>query len=281
MQRIIDKNQVAANHARAERLAAAGADFLLERTLDELADRMAVTARRFDQAVAIGAHAGRTAARLSETGKTGACAIAAFDDEERLGLEPACADLIVSLLDLHQFDDMPGALIQMRRALRPDGLLMACVPSSGTLAELRSSLTEAEMAVSGGVSPRVLPFLDVREAGALLQRAGLALPVTDHDSVTVRYDTAFDLMRDLRAMGATNTLLARLRAPTRRALLMDAARHYADHHADPDGRIRATFSFVWMSGWAPDASQPKPLRPGSATHSLAEALGDGSRRDER
>lgn len=279
MQPIIDKKQVAANRARAERLAVPGADFLLERALDELGDRMAVTARRFDHAVAVGAHGARVAERLAATGKTGACATAAFDEDERLDLEPERADLIVSLLELHQFDDVPGALIQMRRALRPDGLLLACVPSSGTLAELRSCLTEAEMAVSGGVSPRVLPFLDVREAGSLLQRAGFALPVTDHDAVTVRYDTAFDLMRDLRAMGATNTLLARSRGTAPRSLFMAAAGHYATRHADADGRVRATFSFVWMSGWAPDASQPRPLKPGSATHSLAEALGGGRRGD--
>lgn len=277
MQRIIDKKQVAANRARAERLAKPGVDFLLERALHELSDRMAVTARRFDRAIGVGRHSAQIVACLRETGKTDICEPAAFDPDERLDVEPASADLVVSLLDLHEFDDVPGALVQLRRALRPDGLLLACIPSSGTLAELRSSLTEAEMAVSGGVSPRVLPFVDVREAGGLLQRAGLALPVTDHDAVTVRYDDALDLMHDLRAMGATNTLLARPRSVAPRALFMAAAGHYADHYTDPDGRIRATFSFVWMSGWAPDASQPRPLEPGSATHSLADVLGDRSR----
>lgn len=276
MRAIIDKRQLAANRARAARLAVEGADFLLARALGELADRIAVTKRPFGRALAVGWHGRRTADCLEATGKVEDCALADFDAAERLEVAPGAADLVVSLMGLHELDDLPGALIQMRRALRPDGLLLACAPSSGTLAELRDSLTAAEMAVSGGVSPRILPFMDVRDAGALLQRAGFALPVADHEAVTVRYDTALDLMRDLRAMGATNTLAARPKGLASRALFMVAARHYADRHADPDGRVRATFAFVWLSGWAPDASQPKPLRPGSATHSLAAALKDRS-----
>lgn len=276
MRTIIDKRQLAANRARAERLAVDGADFLLARALGELADRIAVTKRPFGRALAVGWHGRRTADCLEATGKVEDCALADFDAAERLQAAPGAADLVVSLMGLHELDDVPGALIQMRRALRPDGLLLACAPSSGTLAELRDSLTGAETAVSGGVSPRILPFMDVRDAGGLLQRAGFALPVADHDAVTVRYDTAFDLMRDLRAMGATNALAARPKGLASRALFMAAARHYADRHADSDGRVRATFAFVWLSGWAPDASQPRPLKPGSATHSLAEALKDRS-----
>lgn len=276
MRAIIDKRQVAANRKRAECIGAADADFLLVRALDELADRIAATTRRFESAVAVGWHGERMADCLAATGRVDRCVLADFDPDERLDVAPGTADLVVSLMGLHEVDDVPGALIQMRRSLRPDGLLLACVPSSGTLTELRDSLVEAEAAVSGGIAPRVLPFMDVREAGALLQRAGFALPVADQEAVTVRYDTAFDLMRDLRAMGATNTLLARSRIPARRALFAAAAQNYSNNHSDADGRIRATFAFVWLSGWAPAASQPKPLQPGSARHSLAAALKDNS-----
>lgn len=272
MRAIIDQKQRAANHARAVRLGLTGADFLLVRALDELADRIALITRTFDRALAIGPHADRVAETLAATGKTGSVDRAVFDGNETLNVPAASADLAVSMLDLHETNDVPGALVQIRQALRPDGLLLACVPSSGTLAELRECLTEAETAVAGGAAPRIVPFMDVRDAGGLLQRAGFALPVADHDAVAVRYDSAFHLMRDLRAMGATNSLVARPRHFTRRTVLFEAVRLYAARHADADGRVRATFSFVWMSGWVPDASQPKPLKPGSATHSLAEAL---------
>jgi len=272
MRAIIDQKQRAANLERAARLGVAGADFLLTRALDELADRIALPTRTFDRALAVGPYADRVAETLAATGKTGAVDRAVFDGDETLNVSEASADLAVSMLDLHEMNDVPGALVQIRRALRPDGLLLACVPSSGTLAELRECLTEAETAVAGGAAPRILPFMDVRDAGGLLQRAGFALPVADHDTVAVRYDNAFDLMRDLRAMGATNSLVARPRHFTRRGVLFEAVRLYAERHADADGRVRATFSFVWMSGWVPDESQPKPLKPGSATHSLAEAL---------
>lgn len=279
MRSIIDKKQAAANLARAERMAVEGADFLLVRALDELADRLALATRTFERALALGPFAGRTAEILTRSGKVGEVVAAAFDEAETLSVAAGDADLAVSLLDLHQFNDVPGALIQIRRALRPDGLFLACVPSSGTLEELRASLVDAETRLRGGVAPRILPFMDVRDAGALLQRAGFALPVADHDSVIVRYATALDLMRDLRAMGATNTMSGRPREMAQRALLMETAGTYAERFADADGRVRATFAFVWMSGWAPDESQPKPLQPGSATHSLADALKDTSERD--
>lgn len=276
MRAIIDKKQVAANRSRAERLGIAGADFLLERALDELDDRLAVTNRSFTDAIAIGWHGRRISERLARSGKVQSCRLAQFDEQEHLDASPNSADLAVSLLDLHELDDVPGALIQISQTLRPDGLLLACMPSSGTLAELRESLTEAEMLSHGGVSPRLLPLIDVRDAGALLQRAGFALPVADHESVTVRYQDPFALMRDLRAMGATNTLIARSRTPASRAFFAAAAQHYLDNQSDPDGRIRATFAFVWLSGWAPDPGQPKPLKPGSATRSLAKELKDKS-----
>lgn len=273
---IIDKKQVAANLARATRLDVTGADFLFAHALDQLDERLSVVTRRFDQACVIGPLADRVAGRLSSGGNVARAVTATTNAAEIIDLAPQSVDLIVSLLHLHLIDDVPGALIQMRRALRPDGLLLACVPSAGTLHELRASLIDAESRLTGGAHARVMPFLDVRDAGALLQRAGLALPVADADVLVARYDTMFDLMADLRAMGATNALADRPRRFTPRMVLFDAARVYARDHADADGRIRATFAFVWMSGWAPDDSQPKPLKPGSAAHSLAEALKDRS-----
>ena len=189
-------------------------------------------------------------------------------------LDPASIDLAVSLLSLQDENDIPGMLIQISRALRPDGLFLGAMAGAGTLAELRESLLAAEAELSGGASPRVLPFADVREVGALLQRAGFALPVTDVEQVTVRYATMFDLMADLRAMGASNPLSGRSRRPATREFFARAAQIYAERFSDPDGRIRATYSFIWMSGWAPDASQQKPLKPGSAEVSLTTVLGD-------
>ena len=191
---------------------------------------------------------------------------------DRIPLDAESIDLAVSLLSLHEANDIPGALIQIRRALRPDGLFLGAMAGGGTLAELRESLIAAETELYGGASPRVAPFTDVRDAGALLQRAGFALPVADVETLTVRYDSMFGLMQDLRAMGATNALVDRSRRPGSRRLFTRAAEIYAERFADPDGRIRATFAFIWMSGWAPHASQQKPLKPGSATVSLTEIL---------
>jgi hypothetical protein len=163
-------------------------------------------------------------------------------------------------------------LAQIRRALRPDGLLLAAMIGGDTLTELRQCFAAAEAELEGGVSPRVAPFADLRDVGSLLQRAGLALPVTDVDRVVVRYDSAFALMQDLRRMGATNILVERRRMPTRPATMLRMVQLYGERFADADGRIRATFDVVWLSGWAPHESQPKPLTPGSATASLAEAV---------
>jgi hypothetical protein len=167
---------------------------------------------------------------------------------------------------------LPGVLAQIRRALRPDGLLLAAMIGGDTLSELRQSFAAAEAECEGGVSPRVAPFADLRDVGALLQRAGFALPVTDVDRVVVRYDSAFALMQDLRRMGATNVLVERRRTPSRRATLLRMAQIYGERFADADGRIRATFDVIWLSGWAPHESQQKPLRPGSAKVGLAEAV---------
>jgi SAM-dependent methyltransferase len=198
-------------------------------------------------------------------------------DEEALPFADAKFDLVVSALALHQVNDLPGALVQIRRILKPDGLFLACLAGGRTLFELRAALAAAEAEVEGGASPRIAPFADVRDMGALLQRAGLALPVTDVETIRVRYGDCFALLRDLRAMGATNVLHERRRTPLRRAVLLRAAEYYQENFADADGRIRATFDFIWLSGWAPAAGQPQPLRPGSAKMRLADVLTDKTR----
>ena len=195
-------------------------------------------------------------------------------DVEALPLAPARFDLIVSALALQGANDLPGALVQIRQALKPDGLFLGAIVGGQTLRELREVLVEAETAACGGASPRVAPFADVSDMGGLLQRAGFALPVADSDVVTVRYADAFGLMADLRAMGATNALLARDRRPARREMFFRAAALYAERFADADGRIRATFEIVSLAGWAPHESQQKPARRGSGQVSLATALHD-------
>ena len=191
---------------------------------------------------------------------------------ETVPFAPESLDLAVSLLSLQAMNDVPGMLAQIRRALRPDGLFLGAFAGAGTLAELRESLLAAETELYGGVSPRVAPFPDVRDAGGLLQRAGFSLPVADVEPVVVRYDTLYSLMADLRAMGETSSLIDRPRRPVSKRLFARAAEIYAQRFSDPDGRIRASFSLVWMSGWAPDPSQQKPLKPGSAKVSLAKIL---------
>ena len=194
-------------------------------------------------------------------------------DAELLPFAPESLDLAVSVLALHAANDLPGALAQMRRALKPDGLFLAAFLGGDTLIELREAFATAEAEVTGGASPRVAPFTDVRTAGALMQRAGFALPVVDQDRHTVRYASALHLMRDLRAMGVTNVLIERDRRPLRRAVLMRTVEIYGERFADPDGRVRATFDIISLSGWAPHESQQQPLRPGSARLRLADALG--------
>jgi len=194
-------------------------------------------------------------------------------DEEALPFADATFDLVVSALALQFVNDLPGALVQIRRALRPDGLFVAALLGGDTLTELRQSFAAAESEVEGGASPRVAPFADLRDLGALLQRAGFALPVTDTDRLVARYDSAFGLMADLRRMGATNALTSRRRRPLRRATLMRMAEIYTQRFADADGRVRATFEIVWLSGWAPHPDQQQPLRAGAAKTRLAEALG--------
>src|SRR5579862_4411827 len=271
-------------HRRRRAAALGPANFLLDRVADDLAERLATVLRRFDLAVDLGTpgEAVRNAlARLESVGRIVAAdvmpdatrgEIFVAADEEALPFGDATLDLVVSALALQFVNDLPGVLVQIRRALKPDGLFLAALLGGETLTELRQSFAGAESDVEGGASPRVAPFADLRDLGALLQRAGFALPVTDTDRLTVRYDSAFDLIRDLRRMGATNALHARRRTPLRRATLMRMAEIYGSRFADADGRIRATFEIVWLSGWAPHPDQQQPLRPGSAKARLADAL---------
>lgn len=195
------------------------------------------------------------------------------NERESLLFEPDTQyDLVVSLHSMQWLNDLPGVLAQIKRRLKPDGLLLAAMIGGDTLTELRDALASAESEIEGGISPRVSPFVEVRTLGGLLQRAGLALPVTDTDRFTVRYANALELMRDLRRMGATNVLAERSRKPLRRTTLLRAAEIYRERYADADGRVRATFEILWLSGWAPHESQQQPLKPGSAKARLADAL---------
>jgi SAM-dependent methyltransferase len=261
-------------------IAAGFPDFLLARAAEDLEERLGAVLRHFAAAADLGtplplagpvlrAKAG-TLLRMAESAGAEADLIG---DLERLPLAAGSLDLATSLLALHGVNDLPGALIQIRRCLRPDGLFIGCLLGGRTLQELRQAFLEAESETTGGVSPRIAPFADLRDLGSLLQRAGFALPVVDSELVTVRYRDMFGLLRDLRGMGWGNALTQRSRRGLRRETLLRAAALYAERFSDADGRLRATFEIVWLSGWAPHESQQKPLRPGSAKARLADALG--------
>jgi SAM-dependent methyltransferase len=247
------------------------ATFLLDRVAEDLGGRLNAVLREFSEVVDVWTPGEILANALRKRFKS-VTHIGLQQSDERLALEPDSLDLVVSALAFQFVNDLPGVLAQIRRALRPDGLLLAAMIGGDTLTELRQAFAAAEAELEGGVSPRVAPFADLRDIGALMQRAGLALPVTDVDRVVIRYDSAFALMADLRRMGATNVLVERRRTPTRRATLLRMAQIYAERFADADGRIRATFEVIWLSGWAPHESQQKPLRPGSARIGLEEAV---------
>jgi SAM-dependent methyltransferase len=250
------------------------AAFLLERVLDEMEERLGAVTRDFSNVTDVWTPSEALQLRLYRRLQVPVPREAVLSAwvKETLQLAPGSRDLIVSALAFQFVNDLPGVLSQIRRALKPDGLLLAAMIGGDTLTELRQSFAAAEAECEGGVSPRVAPFVDLRDVGALLQRAGFALPVTDVDRVVVRYDSAFALMHDLRRMGATNVLRERRRTPTRRATMLRMAQIYGERFADPDGRIRATFDVIWLSGWAPHESQQKPLQPGSAKASLEAAV---------
>ena len=257
--------------ARVERARRGGpVTFLLDRVAEDMEERLQAVMRNFSDAAEIWTPRELLQKPLADRFQS--ITRIDLDRSEALPLQPGSLDLAVSALAFQFVNDLPGVLAQIRRALKPDGLLLAAMIGGDTLTELRQSFAAAEAECEGGVSPRVAPFADLRDVGALLQRAGLALPVTDVDRVVVRYDSAFALMADLRRMGATNILVERRRTPTRRATMLRMAQIYGERFADPDGRIRATFDVIWLSGWAPHESQPKPLKPGSAKASLEEAV---------
>jgi SAM-dependent methyltransferase len=265
-------------------------DFLFREVAERLVDRLADMTRRFPCVLDLGCHGGEVSAMLA--GQGGIDTLVQCDlspgmarraranghptlvgDEETLPFGGGRFDLVFSNLSLHWVNDLPGALAQIRHCLKPDGLFLAALLAGETLSELRRALIEAELAVAGGASPRVSPVADMRDLAGLLQRAGFALPVVDSDTVTVTYADAIRLMGDLRGMGETNATAARSRRPARRALFLEAASRYRDAHGDAAGRVPATFQVVYLTAWAPHESQQKPLRPGSATARLADALG--------
>ena len=259
--------------ARRQRARKQGAEtFLLDRVAADLGERLSAVLRRFEHAADIGTPGDVVRRGLLASGKVASVEGVPFQDEV-LSMPEGTLDLAVSALALQFVNDLPGALIQIRRALKPDGLLLAALLGGDTLTELRQSFAAAESEIEGGISPRVAPFADIRDLGALLQRAGFALPVVDSERIIVRYDAVFALMHDLRRMGATNALTERRRTPLKRATLLRMADIYRERFTDADGRLRATFEVIWLSGWAPHQGQQQPLKPGSARTRLADALG--------
>ena len=264
----------------------AGVAYLLDYATVDLAERLSLMHRRFALGLDLGAHGNALSLGLLQTDKVGAMLRAPLVaelaapsdgavfvcDEEVLPLASQSLDLIVSALSLHLVNDLPGTLMQIRRALKPDGLFLAAMLGGRSLEQLRAAFAEAEIAQTGGLSPRVAPFADVRDLGQLLQRAGFALPVADSEVLTVTYPSLLELMAELRCMGASNVLTDRRKIPLRRAVLRAAAETYQRDFASAGGKVEATFDIVTLTGWAPHGSQQQPLRPGSAKASLAAAV---------
>jgi SAM-dependent methyltransferase len=275
--KLFDRALLRRRQRRAQRLGPAG--FLLDRVAEDLAERLHAVLREFADVADLWTP-GELLRKPARDRFTSVTRIALDDSgNETLPLQPESLDLVVSALALQFVNDLPGVLAQIRRALKPDGLWLAAMIGGDTLTELRQCFAAAEAELEGGLSPRIIPFADLRDVGALLQRAGFALPVTDVDRIVVRYDSALALMADLRRMGATNILVDRRRTPTRRATMLRMGQFYAERFADADGRIRATFDVIWLSGWAPHESQQQPLKPGSAKAGLAEAVRGRTKRE--
>ena len=264
-------------------------DFLRQRVIEDLESRLADTPRTFERGLELGAAGGELSARLLASGK--AAAMIATDtapafadlakarsletaeaDAESLDFPDASFDLVLAPLTLHWINDLPGALARIRRILKPDGLFLGALFAAGTLTELRDVLTEAETELTGGLAPRLSPLPGLRDMAALLQRAGFTLPVADRDTVTVRYRDPLRLLTDLKGMGERAAFASGAARPLPRRVLTRALDLYAQRHSDPDGRVRATFEIVHVSGWSPGPGQPQPLRPGSGKVSLAQAI---------
>lgn len=279
-------------HARRRSRAAAQYheyDFLKRRLSRDLAERLADSSRQFPVALDHGCHNGVLGEALLESGQVSS--VIATDPAEpmarrararglaacvmpleTLAFAPGSLDLAASALSLHWVNDLPGLLVQLREALKPDGLFLAAIAGAGTLPELRESLALAETEIRGGAGPRISPLPGLQDLAALMQRAGFAMPVVDIETITVRYDNAMSLLQDLRGMGETAAFGQPADQGLSRRILMRAAETYQASHSDPDGRVRATFRIVWLSGWAPAQGQPKPLKPGSAKVSLTEVF---------
>jgi SAM-dependent methyltransferase len=267
------------------------ADFLKREIAERLVERLADIKRTFPLALDLGSHGDEVAQALADRGTVHrfvrldlalgfarrARGPAVVADEERLPFAAASFDLVLSAMALHWVNDLPGALVQINRILKPDGLLLAAMLGGATLWQLRQALAAAESEIEGGLSPRVSPFADLRDAAGLLQRAGFALPVADSETIDVEYDSALALMRDLGAMGESNLAVERRGGFTRRATLLRAAQIYGERFAARPGRVLASFEVLYLHGWRPDASQPKALKPGSAAQRLADALGSTER----
>jgi NADH dehydrogenase [ubiquinone] 1 alpha subcomplex assembly factor 5 len=262
-------------------------DFLKREIADRLVDRVADVRRTFPLALDLGSHGDEVATTLGERPIVGqlvrtdlghgfarrARGPAIVADEEFLPFAAGRFDLVLSAMDLHWVNDLPGTLIQIARILKPDGLFLGAMLGGATLWQLRQALAAAESEIDGGLSPRVSPFADLRDAAGLLQRAGFALPVADSETIEVEYESALALMRDLSRMGEGNLVVGRRRTVTRRAVLLRAAELYGERFTGPGGRVPASFEVLFLHGWAPHASQPKALKPGSAARRLADALG--------
>jgi SAM-dependent methyltransferase len=285
---LFDRGRVRAQRRRAAARAVPDApDFLLQRYLDDVCDRLRFVNRAFSRVLIIGSQQGRVAKALRtsivipelietdvcEHLLTGASGHRVVADEEALPFADATFDLIIGGLTMQWVNDLPGTLVQIRRILKPDGLFLCGIAGGATLKELRLAWLQAETEVRGGVSPRVAPTADVRDLGALLQRAGFALPVVDADVIAVQYSSPLILMAELKSMGAGHALMERSRTPVTRGLLMRAAQIYSERFGLRDGRVAATFEILTMTAWGPDQSQQQPLAPGSARMRLADALG--------
>ncbi|EJF82043.1 methyltransferase domain-containing protein [Bartonella doshiae] len=282
---IFDHDLIEQFRKRAFQKAKMGHDFLLSHMAEDLYKRLSTVDRFFTLALDLHSHTDLAAKALMKSGKVRSVERVETDilyqshdkkfhlrHRELLNFPQHYCDLIVSLLSLQLTNDTPGVLSQIKNILKPDGLFLAVMTGAGTLVELRECLLQAEIEIYGGASPRIYPFADIRDAGALLQRTGFALPVADIENITIRYNTMFDLIHDLKAMGMQNALINRSRRPVSKRFFLRAAEIYAQRFSDPDGRIRANFSFIWLSGWAPHKNQQKPIRPGSAQISLTEVF---------
>ncbi len=275
MMSVFDRTQIRRQRQRAHACDKQGRFFLHDWAASQILDRLTFVKRDFETTLQIGNRANDItppASLFFKTGTNAAQNTSAVCDEDFLPFAPHILDLVVSALELHMVDDLPGCLLQIKQALKPDGLFLAAMLGGETLFELRDCLMQAETEISGGIHPRVFPFADKPQMGGLMQRAGFSLPVVDSDIVTVTYENMFALMHDLRHMGEGNGLSARKKSFTPKSVFMRAAALYAQKYGEPDGRIRASFEVIFLTGWSPHQSQQQPLKPGSATTRLSDHL---------